>query len=145
MKDLFRTDQMEPAITVKILKEFDTPVSLIELRSDGIVRIAMKDDVEVELADSKRIFEIVSSFASKKELLVLVIAGKNGTVSKEAREFAGSDEASSVTIAEAVVTFSLSQKLFANFMLRFYNPKRALKLFNDEESALKWLYSFRTT
>jgi hypothetical protein len=134
---------MEPSIAVKILKEFDTPVSHIQQRSDGIIKIIMKDDAEVDIAESRQIFEVVSGFATKKELLVLVIGGKNGSVTKEARDFAGSDEASAVTIAEAVVTPSLPQKLFVNFLLRFYNPKRELKLFNTEDAAVRWLYSFK--
>jgi hypothetical protein len=128
----------------KILKEFKTDIALIQLRDDGIVKVTMKDEVEVTLTESRKIFEHVRSFAAKKELLVLVIGGKNGTVTKEARDFAGSDEASSTTIAEAVVTPSLTQKLIVNFLLRFYNPKRELKLFNTKDAAIRWLYSFKT-
>ncbi|MDF2436581.1 MAG: hypothetical protein K0Q95_957 [Bacteroidota bacterium] len=131
------------ASDIKILKEFRTDISLIQLRDDGLVKVTMQDEAEVTLTESRKIFEHVRSFATKKELFVLVIGGKHGTVTKEAREFAGSDEASSTTIAEAVVTPSLSQKLLVNFLLRFYNPKRELKLFNTEEAAVSWLHSLR--
>ena len=77
-----------------VVKEFETEVSHIELRSDGIVKINMKDNVEVDIAQSREIFGVVSSFATKKELLVLVIGGMNNSITKEAREFAGSGEAS---------------------------------------------------
>jgi uncharacterized protein YuzE len=128
---------------ITVLKMFDTDVSHIELRSDGIVKIHMNDNIEVDIERSREIFDIVSSFATKKELLVLVTGGKNSTTTKEVRDFAGSDEASRVTIAEAVVTPSLSQKLLVNFLLSFYKPKRELKLFNNEQDALNWLYSFK--
>lgn len=126
-----------------VIKEFDTNVSHIELRADGIVRIIMKDNVEVDIIESRKIFDIVSSFATKKELLVLVVGSKEATITKEAREFAGSDEASSVTIAEAIVTTSLSQKLIVNFLLNFFRPKREMKLFSNEHEALIWLYEFK--
>ena len=128
---------------IEVLKKFETDASHIELRQDGIVKIIMKDDVEVDITASRKIFDIVSSFAAKKELLVLVIGGKGGSITKEAREFAGSDEASSVTIAEAIVTASLSQRLIVNFLLNFYKPKRELKLFHTEREALIWLYRFK--
>jgi hypothetical protein len=134
---------MDKVVDLKILKEYETDIARIELRSDGIVKISMKDDIEVDLDESRKIFSIVSSFATKKELFVLVIGGKNGNVTKEARDFSGSDEASSVTIAEAVVTPSLSQKLFINFILNFYKPKREMKLFNTEDAALNWLYTLK--
>lgn len=125
------------------MQEFETEVSHIELRSDGIVKISMKDDVEVDIAQSREIFDVVSSFATKKELLVLVIGGMNNSITKEAREFAGSDEASSVTIAEAIITASLSQKLIVNFLLNFYKPKREIKFFNNENEAMIWLHGFK--
>ncbi|MCE3278863.1 MAG: hypothetical protein K0S44_1054 [Bacteroidetes bacterium] len=128
---------------VTVLKELTTDISKVQLRSDGVIKVIIKEGAEVDLAASRQIFQNVSSFAAKKELLVLVVGGMHGSVSKEARDFAGSDEASSVTIAEAVVTPSLPQKLFVNFLLRFYNPKRELKLFNTEEGALEWLYSLK--
>lgn len=134
---------MKVASEIKILQKFDTEVSHIELRSDGIVKIHMYDNIEVDINKSREIFDIVSSFATKKELLVLVTGGKNSSTTKEVRDFAGSDEASSVTVAEAVVTPSLSQKLLVNFLLSFYKPKRELKLFNNEQEALEWLYSFK--
>lgn len=127
----------------EVVQKFDTDVSHIELRSDGIVKITMKDNVEVDITQSRKIFDIVCSFATKKELLVLVIGGKGASITKEAREFAGSDEASSITIAEAVVTDSLSQKLIVNFLLHFYKPKRELKLFTNEHDALVWLNGFK--
>jgi hypothetical protein len=128
---------------ISVIKELTTDVSKVQLRSDGIVKVIITEGADVDLTASRQIFENVRSFATKKELLVLVVGGMNGSVSKEAREFAGSDEASSVTIAEAVVTPSIPQKLFVNFLLRFYTPKRELQLFNSEEAALEWLYSIK--
>jgi hypothetical protein len=128
---------------LKVVKEFDTAVSHIELRSDGIVRICMKDNVEVDIAQSREIFEVIRSLATKKELLVLVIGGMDNSITKEARDFAGSDEASSVTIAEAIITTSLSQKLIVNFLLNFYKPKREIKFFNNENDAVTWLNGFK--
>jgi hypothetical protein len=128
---------------ISILKEFHTDVSLIQLRSDGIVKIQIMDNIEIDIIASRKIFEVVRSLATKKELLVLVIGGNGSTTTREAREFAGSDEASSVTIAEAVVTSSLPQRILVNFLLKFYNPKREMKLFNHEEDAVKWLYGYK--
>lgn len=134
---------MQNVMEVAILKEFHTEISNIQVRSDGIVKIIMKDDAEVDLEASRKIFEIVKSLAKKKELLVLVIGGKNGSVTKEARDFAASDEASEPTIAEAVLTLSLTQKLFVNFILRFYNPKREMRMFLNENEAVNWLHSMK--
>lgn len=127
---------------VQVLKIFETRVSTIEWRADGILKITMKPNAHVEIADSKKIFSILKSLSSgKKDMLVVVITSEGNTTDKEVREFSTSDEASQFTIGEAIVTTSLAHRLFVNFMLSFHKPKRHLKMFSSEEQAIDWLYS----
>lgn len=129
---------------ITILEQFETSICYIYRRSDDVVKIEIKEDVEIDIAESREMFEIVKSFSkSRKDLLVLVITSKSATVTKEVREFSGTEEASEPTLAEAIVTTSLPQRLVVNFIIKFHKPKRFMKMFNDEDEALKWLYSFK--
>lgn len=129
---------------ISILEHFETSVCHIYRRSDDVVKIEIKEDAEIDIAESREMFEIIKSLSkSRKDLLVLVITSKSSSVTKEVREFSGTEEASEPTLAEAIVTTSLPQKIVVNFIIKFHKPKRFMKMFNDEEEAVRWLYSFK--
>jgi len=46
-------------------------------------------------------------------------------------------------IAEAIVAKSLAHKIMVNFLIRFLDAGREIKLFTKEEDAVKWLNTFR--
>jgi len=129
---------------INILEEIKTSVCKIYRRDDGIIHIIINDNAEIDIDQSREIFNITKKFSKKpKDLLVLVNSGKYSTATSEVREFSSSDEASSPTFAEAIVLHSLAQKILINFLLNFYRPKRHMKMFNNEDEAVKWLYSMK--
>jgi hypothetical protein len=125
-------------------KVVETPACIITYRTDGIVVMRIKQDVEIDLTKSRELFELLKQHVQQtgKKARVLVIPDSSATVTKEAREFAATDESSSITTAEAIIVKTIAQKLIINFTLKFYKPKRHMKMFTQEDEAIKWLSSF---
>ena len=64
------------------------------------------------------------------------------SVTRDARDFFGSDKAAEDVAAAGVVTNSMIQSYMVNFYLKFNKPKVPTKLFLSEEAAKKWLMKF---
>jgi hypothetical protein len=64
-------------------------------------------------------------------------------VSPEVREFAASKTGNHHTIGDAIVISSFSQKILADFYLRFNKPAMPTKVFNDVVKASEWLLSLK--
>jgi hypothetical protein len=139
--DLYTFDAM--AEYKDIIEKIEVKVANVYFHADGIVEICVKDKIEVELDGSKELFHILKKKVEETGMkqLVLVTGGNESTVTRETREFSATDEASSVTLAEAVVVRTLAHRLIINFLLRFYKPKRLLRMFTNEKDAVKWLHS----
>lgn len=109
---------------------------------DNILKMELKTGAHIEMHDSREMFEVLKSNANgKKSMFVLVVVPEDCTYDPEVRDIHSSDESSAYTCAEAVVVRSLAHKLLVNFTLKFYKPKRAMKMFNNEQEALVWLLS----
>lgn len=112
-------------------------------RADGIVIIKIKDNVHLELEDSK---EEQQMLYSEKEdyipLRVIINPGKHASVSKEVRDYSNHPDNAKMILAEAIVVQSMAHKIMANFIKNFYKTPMQIKIFNDEESAVNWLSSF---
>jgi hypothetical protein len=127
---------------VETLKTIDLPKATLYWRSDKVLKIVIKPKSHITLQDSIEIFQNMMKFSSgKKDMLVVTIAGEESTNDHEVREFANSDECSKYTKGEAVVVHSVAHKLLINFALKFYKPKRAMKMFTNEDEAIEWLHS----
>ena len=111
----------------------------LHMREDGIICIRVKDDVDIEIADAKETFEEVKRLAGGEKKPVLVFTGSGGTISNEVKRFSASKEAGEPTLAEAVIARSLAHKLVVNFLIKFANMGRPMKLFSFEDEAVAWL------
>jgi hypothetical protein len=128
--------------SVIALETIEVKTATITWRSDGILKIVIKPKAHITLEDSKEMFEILKRFTKgTKDMLVMSIAGAESTNDPEVRDFSASEECSRYTKGEAIVLQSLAHKLIINFILKFYKPNRPMKMFIDEEEAVKWLHS----
>lgn len=75
--------------------------------------------------------------------LNLIEAGILTEVEDDMRKSSASEAENKHTIADAIIVKSLSQRLIANFYLRFNRPVKPTRIFSDPESAAFWLMSFR--
>jgi hypothetical protein len=128
--------------TVRIITSVELAATIVSLRSDGIIHLGIKDDVEVNVEDIREMNKAVEKIGGGRKFANLVTVGKYTTVSKEARDFAATDEANQYTLADAYVLHSFHQKIIANFFIKFNKPKLPVKFFDSEEEALEWLRQF---
>lgn len=112
---------------------------MLHLRSDGIVQVNFGDNVELDLKETKEIIEAHGRLTDGKKALVVNIAGKNTTATREARSYSASEEAGLYTIADAFVVNNLPQKLIGNFYINFNKPFVNTKIFNKVDEAIEWL------
>ena len=82
--------------------------------------------------------EINKRIAGDSHYCVLVTSS-NSTISKEAREYIASESFVQKTIAKAIVTGDVWQRILANWYVKLNQPKLLTKIFDDRESALCWL------
>lgn len=130
-----------PINKVKVIETIEFEKSIYEFRDDGILFITVKDNVHLELADSKEEYAMLLTKSEYLPLNVLIRAGKHSSTSKEVRDYANSKDARAIMNAQALVVESLAHKILANFIKNFYKVPVKLQIFNDDESALQWLKS----
>ena len=115
------------------------PFYAIFLRNDNIIQIDIKDNFDCELADSKKMLDAIRQLSRGRKYPLLVIYSDFNSFTKEAKDFVAK---STETTADALVGDGFAFKMVGNIYLRMSKPIRPTKLFNDVESALKWLEQF---
>ena len=121
------------------IKTIDLGHSVVHMRNDGIVQVNFGDNVELDVKETKDILGALETINNGKKSLVVNVAGKNTTATREARSYSASEEAAKHTAADAFVVNNLPQKLLGNFYLNFNKPYVKTKIFNKLEEALAWL------
>jgi hypothetical protein len=125
-------------------RRFRTEMSEIYMDDEGVLVLRSLKDGEVELEEVKTCFKAYKEMGigPNNKVLQLIFASHHGFLSAEARDHAakvGKDH----FIASAVVSKSVAIRLLVNFFNSFYKSPVPFKMFGDEESARKWLKSFR--
>ena len=130
-----------------ILDRHRDRVSTVEFWSNGIIYIQIDDKAEIELEDAKRQYEfLLSKFNGKNKHRVLVEPGKFTTLTKEAREFSQRPESNAMTLATAIITHSLAQRIIINFMISIIHQQTMkMRMFESKKKAIEWLLSRKET
>ncbi|MFO0355416.1 MAG: hypothetical protein ACK50A_00570 [Sphingobacteriaceae bacterium] len=113
--------------------------STSEILEAGIIINEFKEGVTLEVDDLLRTKEANLKLANNRRYTVVLSFGYLASVSKETREVAASKDFKKSTIAMAVLTHSVGQRLMGNFYMNFNKPYVNTRLFNDKELAIKWL------
>jgi hypothetical protein len=128
-----------------VIESYNDRVSTIDIWESGIVHIKLKDNVQVELEDSKNQFNFLKSkFNGINKHLTLVEIGADTSISKEAREFGERPESNEITKAMAVIVKSLAHRLIINFIIKFTRHQSIkMKMFDNKQKAIDWLLTFK--
>ena len=129
--------------SVRVTETVEFEKSVYHFREDDIVIIRIKDNVHMELEDSRAEREML--YREKAHLLpmkVMIVPGEHASVSKEVRDYSNAPENTKMIKAEAIVVQALAHKIMANFITKFYKTPMPVKIFNNEEKALEWLINF---
>lgn len=119
--------------------------SVIEFWDNEIIYIKLKDNIHVELEDSKKQFQLIhSKYDGINKNLILVEIGNDCSISKEAREFGERPESNEMTKAMAVIVKSLAHRIIINFIIKFTRQQTMkMKMFDDKQKAIEWLLTFK--
>lgn len=132
-------------IKYTIIESIEDRASKIEFWDNNIICIKLRDNIQIELEDSKKQFYFLKSkYDGINKHLVLVETGLDTSISKEAREFASKPESNEMTAATAVIVKSLAHRIIINFIINFtHQQTMKMKLFDDKQKAINWLLSFK--
>jgi hypothetical protein len=128
---------------VSFLEIVDTPSMRASRRSDGLLQLTIRPGTYATLAMVKEAIEALGKAGGGECCPLLIVAGKDTTVTTEAMEYMSKQESDPYSKAEAYLISSISQKLLGNFYLSFNKPKKPTRIFTKQSDAEEWLYSFR--
>ena len=120
-------------------EEIDVRIARIYRRADGIICVEAKDDVDITLKDLNENRDAILSLALGERVSILFLTGSGSTATEEVQREWVSKREDVIVLAEAVVAKSLAHKLVVNFLMNFYDISRPMKMFTDEEKAIRWL------
>jgi hypothetical protein len=126
--------------TLKIMyKKLLTSKAEILLINQSFVRINIFDNAELEPEDIQAIHEAKLLLTEGRLHVVMFVHGKYSSCSVEAREIAADGIFFQGQLAKAVIFNSLAQRLLFHFFIKTNKLSGKIKLFEDENSANKWL------
>lgn len=128
-----------------VIESITDRASTIEFWDNDIIFIKLKDDIQIELEDSKKQYLFLKSkFDGINKHLILVESGLDTSISKEAREFSSKPESNEMTKATAVIVKSLAHRILINFIIKLtHQQTMKMKMFDDKQKAIDWLLTFK--
>ncbi len=115
------------------------------LDAEGILRIKVIEGAHIDLPSLIEDGEHNPVLTSGKRALALYDSRAFFTIEPEAREYLRSGIVDPTRIATAVLTDRLATRLLVNFFIRFNRPQTPMRMFNNEQHALEWLRTFKTS
>jgi len=110
----------------------------LELDGDGIVELHILPNCTVETEEIDEIFEHIHTQMPDARGL-LVTAGKQATLSQEARDKVSAGNVTEQILADAIVVEHYQHHMTANFFVRYNKPERPTKIFKTDKEAREWL------
>lgn len=112
--------------------------AVISYNHKGLLKIVLSDFDEITVDDVKEQRKVAAQLTGEKPHVVLAIAGRGTSATKEAREYSSSHIPEG-RMAEAILIKSLPVRLMGKFFINFHKPTIPTKLFENENEALEWL------
>ena len=107
----------------------------------GLVIVKLIHDHEIEIQDVKEHVEAALKLADGSDFVVILDGGLTLDVKEEAMTYIARYE-NKKWLAFAIVVRSISERLFANYYLKFKKPIRPTKVFTTPKGAEEWLKQF---
>ena len=139
--------EIDTLTSVEIINSVETRLTKLSLRKDGIIEIRFTvEEYVVEVEDQIAMHEAVMTLTNngERKYHILVLPGKYGSITKEARErdvFA--DGKSLGTKSITVVISSLPQRILGTVYFSLMKKKMSIpyKLVSSNEAAIDWIKS----
>jgi len=126
---------------MKRLPTIPVRIGEVILYKKGLVLVKLINDHEIQRADVMEHIHAASTLANGSDFVVILDGGLTLDVSEEAMTYAARHENKN-WLAFAIVVRSTSERLFANYYLKFKKPVRPSKVFTSPKGAEEWLRQF---
>lgn len=105
----------------------------------------IKKNVYVDLKVAKNIVEKRKMISNFQMIKIFIDVTEVKGVSKEARDYLGTEEGSELLVAAAICTNSKLSTFLANFFLKvnLINTNYPIKLFTNRKKAMDWLTNLK--
>ena len=111
------------------------------LYAPGLVIVKLIHDNEINVEDVKEHIEASLKLTRGSDFVVILDGGLTLDVQEAAMTYAAKYE-NKKWKAFAIVVRSISERLFANYYLKFKNPIRPTRVFTTPKGAAEWLGQF---
>jgi len=111
--------------------------------NEGIIRTEVKADIDIILPYAIENSLIVNELCRGRKHPLLIDLKNLKSITPEAREYFSARDRESDISAFAFIIHSTFQRMVGNIFIQFNRPARPTKLFNDENSALEWLSTYK--
>ena len=122
--------------------EHQTRCSKAWLVASEIVFVSCKANAEIELEDAKEDMELSEKLVAEINYFATIIDTANiKSISKQARDwYSQSQNDNPRNVSVALIVNSFYTRIIANFFLGFKNSRTEMKIFNEKDEAIKWIY-----
>lgn len=111
------------------------------LYSQGLVLVKLQSDHEIQLRDVQEQIEAAEVLSDGSDFVAILDGGLTLDVAEDAMAYAAKHQ-NKKWLAFAIVVRSISERLFANYYLKFKKPVRPTKVFITPKGAEEWLRQF---
>lgn len=127
----------------------EVPVNAIDIAGywtwmgpDGIARTKVKPDSEITLTHALENTKAVTSLYVDKKFPILIDSRGIRSMTRDAREHFSIRGRESKTNAFGIIINSSLSRVIGNFFMGLNKPAVPMRLFDNEEDAVKWLKDF---
>lgn len=110
-----------------------------------IAYIKFNETIKVELKDAMTMVKMRKEVTNNTPRFVIMDGTNITNVSKEARDYFASEDATDGIIAGAFLVDSPLTRILGNFFLKISKPDRPSRLFTNKKDAIEWLSSIKIT
>lgn len=122
-----------------VIKKMETEAAQVSLCSDGIIRVMIKKNTEVNASHFEKLFTLYNEMVlGEPHPFIYYAEDSSSTVSEDGRAYAKKEEFSFPKVCNAIMVTRLAHKLLANFYFKFNKPSYPFKVFTSMGEAEKW-------
>ncbi|MEX0967991.1 MAG: hypothetical protein WD077_12185 [Bacteroidia bacterium] len=122
--------------------EIETPYWRLWIEDQILIGV-IKENTVFDLETAKNTVNDRLKVTGGKSYPICMDVRNIKSITKEARDFLATSSSTSGLIAAAFIVESSANRIMANIFVTFNQPKLPLKLFNEMDSALKWLERYK--
>ena len=111
------------------------------LCSSGFVLAKLKEDNEIELRDAKEMITACEKLAGGDDFVAMLDGGVSLDIGEDAMLYCAKYK-NDQWKAFAIIVRTISERIFANYYLKFKRPARPTKVFTSTDKAIDWLKEY---